>query len=111
MARQQLCNINITIKMTLTEHVANVCKVANYHFIESIVGRSVYLVNLISSGLFFHSPHIILLCLFPLLPLVTLLSLLLKLQIDLSIILLLSCGTVCWLIYVLLLITSLHHLH
>jgi len=65
------------------------------------------LVSLLTSALFFHSLHIVI---FGLLfsPLVALLSpLVLKLQTDLSIFLLLFCGTVSYLIFVALLITSL----
>jgi len=70
------------------------------------------LVNLLTSALFLHSLHIVVLGLLLLSPLFALLSpLVLKLQIDLIIILLLFCRKVSHLIYVTLLITSLLHLY
>jgi len=70
------------------------------------------LVNLLTSALIVHSLHIVLLSLLLLSPLVALLSpFVLKLPTHLSIILLMFCGTVCHLIYVALLISSLAHLH
>jgi len=69
------------------------------------------LVNLLTSTLFFHSLHIVVLGLLLLSPLVALLSLLvLKYQIDLTIILLLFYGTISHLIYFRLFITSLLYL-
>jgi len=85
------------------------CKILSlYHIqISPVVLNLLKLVNFFSYALFFYSLHIILLR-FLLWPLVTLLSrVVLKLQTDLSIILLLFCRTVCRLIYVMLLITSL----
>jgi len=66
------------------------------------------LVNILTSALFFHSLHIVVLGLPLLSPLVALLSpLVLKWQKDLSIILLLFYGTIFHLVYVSLFITSL----